>query len=71
MKTTDFIEFENVIYLPRPSSVNAGQSKQLWVQTCLNREPHIAHPDMWEWLLERAKVKTLVENEDSFFIMEN
>jgi hypothetical protein len=68
MKSTLIIEYDNVIYVPRPTSVSAGQARSVWLKGCLRREPHIAHPDMWEWLKERASEKILVETELGFEI---
>ena len=68
MKSTPIIEYESVIYVPRPTSAAAGQARSLWVKSCLQRESHIAHPDMWEWLKERASEKVLMETDTGFEI---
>ena len=58
------------LYLPRPTSVNAGQARSIWVKRCLNKASHITSPEYWDLLAKFHPVKTLVENEDGFFILE-
>jgi hypothetical protein len=69
MKSTQFIESEEIIYLPRPTSVNAGQARSIWVKECLNKDSYIASPEYWDLLAKFHPVKTLIENEDGFFIL--
>lgn len=68
MKSTQLIEYENVLYVPRPTSVFAGHSRDIWVKNCLGKSPHIAHPDFWAWLSERGDKKMLIETEGGFEI---
>ena len=66
MKSTLFLEHKGEIYVPRPSSVNAGLSRYNWIKKCLNRESHIAHPDYWDTLKSECEVRMLSETEDGF-----
>jgi len=62
--STEFIEFNGIIYLPRPTSVGAGQARHLWFARLIHKQPGIAHPDYWAELAEKNTIKTLVEYED-------
>ena len=69
MKSTQFIEGDDVVYLPRPTSVNAGQARSIWVKRCLNKASHITSPEYWDLLAKFHPIKNLVENEDGFFVL--
>ena len=68
MKSAQLIEYENVLYVPRPTSVFAGHARDIWIKNCLGKSPHIAHPDFWEWLAERGEKKVLTETASGFEI---
>lgn len=70
MKKTEFIEGDDVVYLPRPTSVNAGQARSIWVKKCLNKPSHIASPEYWNLLAKFHPVKILVESKDGFVIID-
>lgn len=71
MKETLFIEFENDIFVPRPTSVNAGLARSIWMKKFfLNRNVIIAAPSTWEYLKKNGKVQKLVEREEQFLVEE-
>lgn len=58
-RETLFIETEDRIYVPRPTSVNAGHSRYIWMKRCLGKECHIASSDYWNELAHKYGVKSL------------
>ena len=70
MRETLFIEYEDQLCVPRPSSANAGRSRSMWIKELLNKDSFIASPDMWEKLSKTNKIKKLKENGESYLIEE-
>jgi len=70
MKSTEFLEHRGEIYVPRPTSANAGMSRYIWIKKCLNRESHIAHPDFWTQLKQECEVKLLRETTEGFEVVD-
>lgn len=71
MKETIFIEFENDIFVPKPTSVNAGLARSIWMKKFfLYRNIIIAAPSTWEFLEKNGKIKKLVERNEQFSIEE-
>ena len=70
MKETLFIEYGETLYVPRPSSANAGKARSSWIKKILNKDSTIASPEYWEQLAKNNKVQKLVENGDSYLILE-
>ena len=55
-RETIYIETEDRIYLPRPTSVNSGHARSIWVKKCLGRENHIASVDYWNELAHKYPI---------------
>lgn len=70
MKETLFVEENNNIYVPRPTSVAAGQSRSIWILKTLNKKSSIVSPDLWEHLKKNNKLKKLIETENGFEIID-
>ena len=70
MKQTLFIEVGDKLYVPRPTSVNAGMARSMWIKKLLKKEDTIVSPELWKKLAETNKIQRLVENGDSFLIEE-
>lgn len=70
MKETLFIEIGEKLYVPRPTSVNAGMARSSWIRKTLNKDSIIVSPEYWEQLVKTNKVQKLVENGDSYLILE-
>ncbi len=69
MKSTLFLEHEGKIYVPRPTSVNAGLSRSIWIKQCIKRDSHVTHPDLWDKLKEVCEVKMLKETPEGFEVV--
>tara|TARA_R110000744_G_scaffold177914_1_gene296894 strand:- start:522 stop:752 length:231 start_codon:yes stop_codon:yes gene_type:complete len=50
-----------VAYVPRPTSVAAGQARHIWLKRKLGTEVHIASPPVWKTLCEKFEVHVLEE----------
>jgi hypothetical protein len=68
VKQTLFIEFGDKIYVPRPTSANAGMARSIWIQKLLNKESYIVSPDTWDSLSKNNKVQKLIEYNDGYSI---
>ena len=66
MKSTLFIEYQDEIFVPRPTSVAAGQIRDCWISSCLRKKAKIAAPFYWDWLERRGKLCRLTEIENGF-----
>jgi len=70
MKETLFIEIGERLYVPRPTSVNAGMARSSWIRKTLNKESTIVSPEYWEQLVKTNKVQKLVENGNGYLIQD-
>lgn len=70
MKETLFIEVGEKLYVPRPTSVNAGMARSSWIRKTLNKESTIVSPEYWEQLIKTNKVQKLVENGNGYLIQD-
>jgi hypothetical protein len=55
------IDDSGVAYVPRPTSVAAGQARHLWLKKHLGIEIHIASPSMWKVLCEKYEIREIQE----------
>ena len=57
MKKCEYIiDDSGVAYVPRPTSVGAGQARHLWLKKHLGIETRIASPSMWKALSEKYEI---------------
>ena len=70
MKETLFIEIGERLYVPRPTSVNAGMARSSWIRKTLNKDSIIVSPEYWEQLVKTNKVQKLVENGNGYLIQD-
>jgi hypothetical protein len=65
-RRVSFIETDDGrLFLPRPTSVFAGQARHIWFKKLTGACPSIASPDYWNLLLEKGScLKCLVEYDD-------
>lgn len=65
-RETLFIEAGERLYVPRPTSVNAGHSRHIWMKRCLGKEIHIASSDYWNELAHKHGVKKLIGTDENW-----
>ena len=58
-RETLYIEVGENVYVPRPSSVFAGHSRDIWVRRCLNKECRIVSAEYWNELAHQHPVSRL------------
>ena len=58
-RETLYIDVGEKVYVPRPSSVFAGQARDIWVSKCLGVECRIASPEYWNELAHKFPVSRL------------
>lgn len=65
MKKTFFIEEgDGILRVPRPSSVNAGLSRSMWIKRITGKNSVIVSPDAWEVIKSKFPVKVLIEDDE-------
>ena len=65
MKKCEYIIDKGVAYVPRPTSVGAGQARHVWLKKKLGIEVHIASPPVWQALREKFEVHVIEEKEQN------
>ena len=60
-RKTEFIETEECVFLPRPTSVFGGMARHKWFKRLTGKSPHIASPDLWSKLCCKHDVFKLIE----------
>lgn len=63
-RKTEFIETEECVFLPRPTSVFGGMARHKWFEKLTGKSPHIASPDLWSKLVLENEVRLLVQHDD-------
>jgi len=64
MKKCEYIIDDlGVAYVPRPTSVGAGQARYLWLKKHLGIETHIVSPSMWKMLCEKYVIRELKDKD--------
>lgn len=58
-RETLYIDVGEKVYLPRPSSVFAGQARDAWASKCLNKACRIASAEYWNELAHQHPVGRL------------
>ena len=65
MKKCEYIiDDSGVAYVPRPTSVGAGQARHLWLKKHLGVETRIASPSMWKALCKKYQVRKISAGEN-------
>lgn len=65
MKQISIIETpDGELHVQRPTSVNAGHARYLWIKRALGRETHIVSPELWDKWAGQYGVKRLIEDEN-------
>lgn len=67
--TPCIITEDGIVHVPRPTSVNAGLARSVWISKLTGKESRISSPDVWDMLAKKHGVQTLSENEDGSWTM--